>query len=434
MNGNIIGIIGYLTPDTKFLAPTTKVEYEDEVVAIRREVSKLKDEGVNIIIALGHSGYLKDLEIARQVEDLDLVIGGHSNTFLWNEPSTVEKPEHPQGWYPTLVTQPSGRIVPVVQAYAYTKYMGRLHLIFDPNGEIIDHSGTPLLLNQKIPRDPEVKELVEKYSKSINKINNEVVGSSFVYLNGEECRLRECNIGNMINDAILYYTNQIYPEVINIAVTQGGRIRASIYRRDKPPFILTKGDWITVLPFSDVLTVITVNGTTLREALEHSVDSWRTIDSTGQFLQISGIKVTYDLAKPPGSRIVEALAICSNCKIPKQEEIQDRYEYKIITSTFLADGGDGYSMFKPLPRNSLQYNEVTPVIEYLKTFSPVRPAVSERITILNEDKVQSIPSFINKDKKRGNRQLLSSTTNLKFNYLNIILSIFLMMCHLHLQM
>lgn len=81
---------------------------------------------MSIIIALGHSGFAVDKQIARECEDIDLVIGGHDNTFLWNGP----KPdlEIPLGPYPVIVQQASGRNVPVVQAYALTKYLGYLKL------------------------------------------------------------------------------------------------------------------------------------------------------------------------------------------------------------------------------------------------------------------------------------------------------------------
>jgi 5'-nucleotidase len=38
--------------------------------------------GVNILIAVGHASYLKDMEIAGKVPDIDVVVGGHTNTFL----------------------------------------------------------------------------------------------------------------------------------------------------------------------------------------------------------------------------------------------------------------------------------------------------------------------------------------------------------------
>ena len=56
----------------------------DEVSSIQAEVDRLiAVEGVNKIIALGHSGFEVDLKIARQVRGMDIVVGGHSNTFMY---------------------------------------------------------------------------------------------------------------------------------------------------------------------------------------------------------------------------------------------------------------------------------------------------------------------------------------------------------------
>ena len=51
---------------------------------INDEAKRLKEQGVNILIAVGHAGYLTDQEIALKVPDIDVVVGGHTNTFLWN--------------------------------------------------------------------------------------------------------------------------------------------------------------------------------------------------------------------------------------------------------------------------------------------------------------------------------------------------------------
>lgn len=86
----------------------------------------MKKSGVNIIIALGHSGYIVDQQIARECPEVDLVVGGHSNTFLYSgERPDVEKIDGP---YPTVIVQKNGKKVPVVQAFAYTKYLGELKL------------------------------------------------------------------------------------------------------------------------------------------------------------------------------------------------------------------------------------------------------------------------------------------------------------------
>ncbi len=124
------------------------MKFLPEVESIRKEAKRLKAAGVDILIALGHSGYIKDKAIAAGVADIDLVVGGHSHSFLYTGgPPSVEKPEGP---YPTLVKQPgTGRVVPVVQAYAYTKYMGLFRMQFDDNGEATSWEGLPKLLDSK---------------------------------------------------------------------------------------------------------------------------------------------------------------------------------------------------------------------------------------------------------------------------------------------
>lgn len=91
-----------------------------------QEADALHNKGVNIIIALGHSGYDMDMEIAKSCPLVDVVIGGHSNTFLYSgrQPDIEEI----NGPYPTVIKQSSGKEVPVVQAYAFTKYLGELEL------------------------------------------------------------------------------------------------------------------------------------------------------------------------------------------------------------------------------------------------------------------------------------------------------------------
>ena len=67
IHGETIAIVGYVTPDTKELSDTGNVEFIDEVTSLRQTVKELKNQNIKIIVALGHSGYTKDLEIAEKV-------------------------------------------------------------------------------------------------------------------------------------------------------------------------------------------------------------------------------------------------------------------------------------------------------------------------------------------------------------------------------
>lgn len=153
IKGFKVGVIGYLTPETKLVAIPNDLEFISEVLGIKwvealflirkipnsscssscsspfdfsHEAETLKNKGVNIIIALGHSGYEVDMDIAKNCPHVDVVIGGHSNTFLYS--GTAPDIEKPDGPYPTIIKQGNGKEVPVVQAYAFTKYLGELEL------------------------------------------------------------------------------------------------------------------------------------------------------------------------------------------------------------------------------------------------------------------------------------------------------------------
>lgn len=54
--------------------------------------------------------------------------------------------------------------------------------------------------------------------------------------------------------------------------------------------------------------------------------------------------VSYDLSKPVGSRVVSATALCAKCQVPAFEPIDRNASYNIILSSFVAAGGDNYTM------------------------------------------------------------------------------------------
>jgi len=73
--------------------------------------------------------------------------------------------EEPQGPYPTMVKQPSGKMVPVVQAYAFGKYLGNLMVTFSDEGEVIASSGLPIVMDNKILQGV-TKTIIKFYCRS----------------------------------------------------------------------------------------------------------------------------------------------------------------------------------------------------------------------------------------------------------------------------
>ncbi|XP_056630201.1 protein 5NUC-like isoform X2 [Diorhabda sublineata] len=384
--GRKIGIIGYLTPETVKISSPRNTIFLDEIEEIKKYSEILDSEGVKIIIALGHSGYLKDKEIAEKVPLVDIVIGGHTNTFLWNgaQPDT----EAIEGPYPTMVKQPSGKVVPVVQAYAYTKYLGRLNVTFDDNGELVVSSGQPILLDNLTPQDEDVLELLEIYRPAVDAQIDTIIGTSLVTLEGADiCRLKECNFGNLVADANVIYKSSLSTYTWTeapIGLMNGGGVRVTII-----PGIgksINKGEIMAALPFGKQIVSLKLTGADLIKALELGIRS-NGETSGGEFLQVSGIKVVYDKSKPPMSRVVSVKVRCGNCSVPIYEDIDLSKIYGIITTDFLADGNDGIYVLKEkgMDKKIEDLGDVDVVEWYFKHYNPIFAEVSGRISFIESD-------------------------------------------------
>lgn len=178
-NGRKIGIIGYLTPETNEISNPEQLGFLDEIQSIQKEARKLTDQGVDIIVALGHSGYEKDQEIAEKVAEIDVVVGGHSHSFLYSgEP--LPSNDKPEGPYPTMVQRQDGTQVPVVQAKAHTKYLGVLNMTFDDEGKISQVNGNPILLDNQWPQDQSILQQLKPWKAQIESLDKQVIGTSKV--------------------------------------------------------------------------------------------------------------------------------------------------------------------------------------------------------------------------------------------------------------
>lgn len=107
-------------------------------------------------------------------------------------------------------------------------------------------------------------------------------------------------------------------------------------------------------PFENVLTAFDLRGDKLREALEFGVskiDYENNVTSSSIFLQVSGLKITYDFKKPVNQRVVDLKVRCSSCSVPRYETFDEKATYRIVAPNFLQDGGDGFHMFRDYGTN-----------------------------------------------------------------------------------
>jgi len=350
VGGQKIAFIGFVTEETPIVTHPNNViglTFKDPVDIAKKLVPEMKEKADRVII-LSHIGVEKDREIAKNVSGIDLIIGGHSHTPL-------RTPEVVNGTY-------------IVQDWEYGKSLGRVDLYYF-NKDLVGFSGGLVEYDESVKADPEIDKLVQEVVKKVDTAMGAVIGKTEVDLHGErgEVRAVETNLGNFIADAIIAKTKTIKGHEADVALVNGGGIRASKKAGD-----LTKKDLYSILPFPNTLTIVKATGADIKAALEVSVKGVEKKDDLpGSFLQIGGLSYVYDVTKLVGERVLEV-------KVGGQP-IDPAKTYTVATNDFITSGGDGYSMLKKDEVLNTGYTFYDVVEEYLQNVKVINPKVENRI-------------------------------------------------------
>jgi len=367
-----IGLMGLTTPDTSSSSkPGTKVIFKDPLTSAQAAVTSFQNKGIDKIIAITHLGYEEDLELARKLNGVDIIVGGHSHTFVYTPtnpiqfyPPTFPKygPITPAGAYPTIVNSPNGDPVLVTTEYCWGVFLGKIKVTFDGNGKIVDYEGNPIFLSNDIEQDNEIVEMMEPYDEEVQKLYTTVVGTTTVPLplyEGENliCRLGECLLGDLVNDAILWELNNsgsgsntstdIKDDApsYQIALINAGMLRTSLSGT------IHVGDIMDVLPYGNTIATFEITGTHLITALESGISRYKGDSGTGRFPQVAGLRYSFDPQKPAGSRLISVEVKTETGYSP----IDPTQIYKIATNDYVRQGGDGYTIFRDYAINPYDY-------------------------------------------------------------------------------
>jgi 5'-nucleotidase len=371
VGGQKIGIVGYTTEETPALSKTGKrVVFLRPETALTGAVAILKFQGVNKIIAVSHAGFNRDKQVAAAVDGIDVIVGGHTNTLLSNTARGA------QGPYPVVVKSPSGKPVLVVQAYAFSRYVGQLEVAFDKAGVPVKWKGDLVPVSFDIAKHPKMEALINAMRGPVDALRKKVVGRLATGFDGstETCRSRECTMGNMVADALVWKTRA---QGTQIAFINGGGVRASMAKGPA-----TMGSILVVLPFQNAIATLKLKGHDIRAALEHGVSQVK--EGAGRFPQVSGMRFVWDPARPVGRRVVWVEVRDGKRWVP----MKDDAVYKVATIDYLRRGGDGYKVFKDKAIEPYDggVNLEDAVAEYIAAHSPLRGKRDGRIRRVGERK------------------------------------------------
>ena len=344
-----LGIIGFITNTTaSIVAEGEKLKSSilDPIETVQKAIDELQAQGIKRIIGLSHNGYQDDINVARNVRGLQLVVGGHSHSLLLDSNSSALGSI--SGPYPTkAISNLDNKSTYIVQAHRFGDYLGHLDLQWDSQDEFIGISGEPILLDQSIRQDEQMELLIKEYAKAFDSISKDVVTQStgnFPTCGGS----RNCAMGKLITGCMISEQENriVKPE---IAMINTGGIRATFSTGP-----VTAAAILTVLPFGNSIMNFPLTGEQIMKVLGRIASS-----ETLSLPQWSGL----DFELRNGT--------VSNVKV-KGIDLDVSKSYLVTSIDFLVTGGDNIlDKIIPVPATEMVLADlVTKCLRKVKQISP----------------------------------------------------------------
>ncbi len=383
-SGEKIGVVGITTPllgslsvpGNVGIAPADPNDMMALAAIIQESVDALTATGINKIILTGHLQQINlDETLATHLTDVDIIIAGGSNTLLADETDRLHPGDTADRPYPIMTQSATHEPIAIVGTDGNYRYVGRLVVDFDASGILVAESIDATVSGAFVTdaqgvvdtgnAEPaaRVVEITEAVRNIVTEKDGNIFGQTSVYLNGNHGSIRteETNIGNLIAEANLAAGKRVDPSVV-VSLKNGGGIRAPIgvaaYGKllsppanglvGKTEGQISQIDIENTLRFNNGLTLLTLSAAELLEVIEHTVAASGGGSTPGRFPQIAGMAFSFDTSLPEGSR-VQSLVITDTDGNPTDTIAQngeivgdaDR-TFRMVTITFLVDGGDDY--------------------------------------------------------------------------------------------
>lgn len=419
------GVIAATTP----LLPTisspgtvriTTSDLEETASLLQAQIRELNRRGVNKIVLVSHlQDFNNDKTLISMLAGVDVAVAGGGDDLLVSptvarEIQLLPGEAAPVGDYPTLVTDKDGKTVPLVTSVGNYKYVGRLDISFDAEGNYVSHDEETSRPYRVIPKSvaataagitdavtPDsriVAQAINPVKSCTDELSSNVVANTeVVFLNARGSatalgvRTGETNAGNILSDAFIYAYGQqaagfgLAPASATnrvVAVSNGGGIRqngGNETPNSGKPGTVSRAETYDMLPFGNNVSVVSgVSPAILKQVFERSCASG--IAGGGQFLQFSGLKVT---CKRTGTAIVigtdgvitaegarvQSIELTDGTKIVTAGTVvAGAPSVSLITTDFTAKGGDNFSMLKPLGYTNIGITYEDAMVQFLRSF------------------------------------------------------------------
>ena len=383
-SGGKVGFVGFTNEDAPSLVfPNAFDPFQvaPRLARVQAEVNRLRSKNVKTIIVVGHDGATDGtltnptgplIDLADQLTGVDAVLGDHTN-------------------FQVVATRPNG--VLVTENLSKGVRFTRVRLLLDTTAKQIVYKTADFHKpwNIGVTADPAIQGRIDALNAQLTPILGTVIGSSAVeVLRSDVCgrvdgRLCESLVGDVTTDAM----RKTYASIgVEFAITNSGGLRDRLTcppagggtgfcpAFTPPPYLITRGQVLAVLPFGNVVVTLSVNGAELKGMLENGVSSMP--GANGRFPQVSGLCFTYNIEAPVGSRVTGAVrqapdGTCTGAPV----DLTAASTYKIAENDFMASGGDGYQ--NVFSRATTQNIMDQTLADHVAANSPISPAIQGRI-------------------------------------------------------
>lgn len=227
------------------------VIWQDAVNVADTYAGQLRDQGADIVIALSHLGYetnsstyYYDRGVVQRTRHIDMIIGGHSHT-------TLRRADY--------VTDLDGDQVPVVQTGSRGANLGYAKIKLDENGKpSFEYRLIPVNSRLDNRVDPAFSDIIDSYAAEVEeKMNEKIAYSPY---NITRSGTLQSRLGNLTADGLVWMAKEYFDVDADVGISNSGGIRANISQGE-----VTLGDVYAVYPFDNVLSVVDMKGSDLKE-------------------------------------------------------------------------------------------------------------------------------------------------------------------------
>jgi len=388
-DGFKLGVVGFTLPELPtliFPGNLNPFKITDPAAAINAEAARLRQRGnLDAVVAVGHMGgdgpeILSPLptspviELANDLEGVDAVFGGHTHAEY-------------------IAHLPDGMLVTETPNAGFRFNRVRLTIDTRTKSVIYKTADYHKPWNIGVTPDAAIQAMINDLNRQLAPILNTVIGSSTVAIpRADSCgrgdgRLCESLIGDVTMDAMrATYSTPGSP--IDFAITNSGGLRADLTcptanlpddfcpAFTPPPYPITRGSVLGVLPFGNVAFTVSISGAELKTYLENGVSAMP--NANGRFPQVSGLCFSYEITAAAQSRVTSVVRQAANgtCTGPAVD-LTAGSTYRIVQNDFMATGGDGYP--NVFARGTTQELMDEVLADYITANTPLSPALQGRI-------------------------------------------------------